>query len=116
MRATCCNYLHRPPKCDESIFHEENRCASPAVLQYVICHWAKYCFEAKCSAGLSTCPDKPHVGFLLAHHYVAVNLMNDSVQSIAKPMATISMVEVIKVKKQESAPVEEVLAMIAAMG
>jgi len=42
--------------------------------------------------------------------------MNDSVQSIAKPMATISMVEVIKVKKQESAPVEEVLAMIAAMG
>jgi hypothetical protein len=32
-------------------------------------------------AGLSSAPNKPHIGFLLAHYDTAVNLMNDTVNS-----------------------------------
>jgi len=56
--------------------------AAGAVLTYTIANWGHFAFEAKAMAGLSTCPTKPNIGYLLKHRQVAVNLY---VQSIAKP-------------------------------
>ncbi len=86
--------------------------ASPYALQYAIRNWGKVCFEAKSVKGLSAAPEKPHIGFILAHHDVVMNLMNNSVQSIAKKVVPKPKIEISKPKKPIPASVEEVLAMI----
>jgi hypothetical protein len=49
------------------------------VIDYCLHNWAKFAEKAKNAKGLATYPIQPHVGYLLAHHDVAVNLL----QSIA---------------------------------
>jgi hypothetical protein len=45
------------------------------VLDWVLNNWSRFCSQAISSAGLSSAPATPHIGFLLAHCAVAVNLM-----------------------------------------
>lgn len=44
------------------------------VIDYAINHWMKFASEAGVIAGVSP-PVEPHIGFLLKHHAVAVNLL-----------------------------------------
>jgi len=46
------------------------------VISYVISHWWKFASRAAASAGMSSWPVDPHIGFLLKHHAVAVNLLS----------------------------------------
>jgi hypothetical protein len=46
------------------------------VISYVISHWWKFASRAAASAGISSWPADPHIGFLLKHHAVAVNLLS----------------------------------------
>jgi hypothetical protein len=45
------------------------------LVDYAIDNWWNFSHEAMYSAGLSSCPNTPHIGFLLAHHDVAMNMM-----------------------------------------
>lgn len=51
---------------------------APQALDWAIQNWSKFAFEAKEKKGLKSAPVEPVVGFLLAHHDVALQL-------IAKP-------------------------------
>jgi hypothetical protein len=71
------------------------------VVDWALNNWWKFAHEAMYQAGLTSCPPTPHMGFLLAHHAVAVNLM----QSIAHtpkpvPAATPAMAVPVKVPKK----------------
>lgn len=44
------------------------------VIDYVVEHWWKFANRAAAAAGCS-CPTDPHIGFLLKHHAVAVELL-----------------------------------------
>ena len=46
------------------------------LMAFVVNNWAKFAFKAMHSAGLSTLPDNPHIGFLLAYHHVGMNLLH----------------------------------------
>lgn len=48
-----------------------------AVMAFAIEHWWKFASRAGASAGTSF-PADPHIGFLLKHHAVAVNLLRES--------------------------------------
>jgi len=49
------------------------------VISYALNNWDRFGSRASAAAGLGSWPPSPHIGFLLKHHEVAVNLM----QSIA---------------------------------
>lgn len=88
---------------------------SPDVLQYAISNWGKFVFEAKSAKGLSAGPEKPHIGFLLAHHDIAVNLMNGPVQLIAEKVAPKAKVEDATPEvPAEKATLDDVLAAMGA--
>jgi hypothetical protein len=66
-----------------------HQCLGPVtrdVIEYAITQWAQFTYKA--AFGVSSYPFQPHVGFLLAHHEVAVNLLMPVkvVQSISEPM------------------------------
>src|ERR1017187_5594491 len=54
---------------------------APNVIGWAITNWWQFSREAQASAGLSSAPENPHVGFLLAHYAVAVNMMHEAVPS-----------------------------------
>jgi hypothetical protein len=45
------------------------------VVDYAFASWAKFTAQVIHSKALATCPDIPHIGFLLAHSDVAIDLM-----------------------------------------
>ena len=45
------------------------------VIVYAVNDWSKFADKAASQAGLATWPTRPHIGFLLAHHHVAMNMM-----------------------------------------
>jgi hypothetical protein len=47
------------------------------VIERTLGNWPQFCNEAKLSAGLPSSPPSPHIGFLLTHAYVAINLMHE---------------------------------------
>lgn len=57
------------------------------VMHRVLDVWPRFSQEAKASAGLPSCPSKPHIGFLLAHCAVAVNLVYDLAKKSDSPAA-----------------------------
>jgi len=52
------------------------------VMAYAVEHWWKFASRAGAEAGIPF-PASPHIGFLLKHHAVAVNLLTQPVQLIA---------------------------------
>jgi hypothetical protein len=50
------------------------------VIDWALENWLKFARRAESAAGLTTFPTEPHIGFLLAHCGVAVNMM----QSVAE--------------------------------
>jgi hypothetical protein len=54
------------------------------VISYVIGHWWKFASRAATSAGISSWPVDPHIGYLLKYHAVAVNLLS-SKQALPPP-------------------------------
>jgi hypothetical protein len=56
-----------------------------ATIDYVIDHWATFAHLAGNAAGLFTVPSEPHIGFLLKHHAVAVNLQVPPVTPSTQP-------------------------------
>lgn len=67
------------------------------VIDYVVEHWYKFATRAATAAGCS-CPSEPHIGFLLKHHAVAINLLVPSdissplVVELAEPVQLIATV------------------------
>lgn len=55
------------------------------VLGYTIEHWDKFAGKAAAQAGTSF-PTVPHLGFLLSHYNVAVDLWKNSLKSSGKPV------------------------------
>lgn len=45
------------------------------VVDYAINNWAKFTCQARLNKGLATSPEAPHIGFLLVHCDVAMNMM-----------------------------------------
>jgi hypothetical protein len=62
------------------------------VMLWALENWTRFSQEAKIRAGLPCAPADPHIGFLLAHHEVAVNLM----YKIAKSTNTVGAAQFIK--------------------
>ena len=62
------------------------------VMLWALENWAQFSQKAKSAAGLPCAPPNPHIGFLLAHCQVAVNLMYD----IAKSTNTVDAAEFVK--------------------
>lgn len=62
------------------------------VMQWVLENWTRFSQEAKRAAGLPCAPANPHIGFLLAHYDVAINLM----YKIAKSTNTVGAAEFVK--------------------
>jgi len=56
-----------------------------AVIDYAICNWSKFASLAGIAAGVQP-PDEPHIGFLLKHHDVAMNLL---MPVVAPPQAIV---------------------------
>lgn len=55
------------------------------VIDYAVSHWWKFASQAAASAGVSF-PADPHIGFLLQHHAVAVNLLTKGGVSPSVPV------------------------------
>jgi hypothetical protein len=49
--------------------------------------WPQFSQEAQASAGLLSSPNKPHIGFLLTHYDVAVNLLRSLAKNSDSPAA-----------------------------
>jgi hypothetical protein len=62
------------------------------VMLWVLENWTCFSQKAKSNAGLPCAPPHPHIGFLLAHCDVAVNLMYD----IAKSSNTVGAAQFVK--------------------
>jgi hypothetical protein len=62
------------------------------VMLWALENWTVFSQKAKSNAGLPCAPPNPHIGFLLAHYDVAVNLMYD----IAKSTDTVGAAEFVK--------------------
>ena len=45
------------------------------VMDWTLINWRRFSEQARAEAGLLCAPSVPHIGFLLAHHDTAVNLM-----------------------------------------
>jgi hypothetical protein len=45
------------------------------VISHAVSNWSKFALQATSECGFSSWPEKPHIGFLLAHYDVVVNLM-----------------------------------------
>jgi hypothetical protein len=56
------------------------------VISYVISHWWKFASSAAASSGITSWPVDPHIGYLLKHHGVAMNLLM-SKQALPPPAA-----------------------------
>jgi hypothetical protein len=48
---------------------------SGEVIIWAVENWDDFASDAKIFAGLPSAPEFPHIGFLLTHHHVAVDLM-----------------------------------------
>jgi hypothetical protein len=51
------------------------------VIYWALNNWSNFSKVARAHAGLLSAPTAPHIGFLLAHHDVAVDLMNSEAES-----------------------------------
>jgi len=65
------------------------------VIDYAVTNWWKFASLAALKAGLKTWPTAPHIGYLLKHYHVAVNLLI--------PLATAS-----PIGAEEAAPVQPI--------
>src|SRR4051794_17730095 len=72
------------PKERAQLKHLANRLGAYTreVITFALDNWTKFTAKAELQAGLSSSPEEPHVGFLIAHYHVAVNMM-----PIAKELA-----------------------------
>jgi len=58
------------------------------VIAWAVDNWRTFSQRARAEAGLCSHPAKPHIGFLLAHHATAINMMLTVVpEQVAKIMA-----------------------------
>jgi len=55
------------------------------VLTYAIEHWWQFASTAGFRAGHGSWPEEPHTGYLLAHHHVAVELLEKSLLQVMTP-------------------------------
>jgi hypothetical protein len=53
------------------------------VMAFAIEHWNRFAMTAASYAGLATYPERPHIGFLLAHYDVAVNILQSDARLAA---------------------------------
>jgi hypothetical protein len=55
------------------------------VIEFAIKNWTNFGYKASVEAGFGDYPSRPHIGFLLAHHHAAINLMH-SIAAKPKPV------------------------------
>jgi hypothetical protein len=48
------------------------------VIAYAVKNWSQFAEKSAGQCGLVTYPTQPHIGFLLAHHHVAMNMMHSA--------------------------------------
>lgn len=48
------------------------------VIGWAVDNWPRFAWRARAEAGLPSHPGNPHIGFLLKHHAIAVNLLQPS--------------------------------------
>lgn len=65
-----------------------------AVLDWALQNWTRFTFEASEAKGLKVTPDQPVIGFLLAHHDVAVQLSAQKPKVKAAPPKPVTQVPV----------------------
>jgi hypothetical protein len=56
------------------------------VMVWVTSNWRVFTLRTVNSKGLLSAPNTPHIGFLLAHHAVAVNMMQETVPWQVAPL------------------------------
>lgn len=60
-------------------------CITAEVIAWTINNWWTFSLQAMFAAGLPSRPSKPHVGFLLRHYGVAVNLRYEAAKNAKAP-------------------------------
>jgi hypothetical protein len=91
---------------------------TPQLIAWALPHWPDFAFSVRHQKDLKSSPSEPHLGFLLAHHDVAMNLY---LQSIAEPKSEpkprpkiVSAPTVEKPEVEEpTATIEDVMAALA---
>lgn len=95
-----------------------------AVIGFAISNWKRFCTRAQQVAGLTQYPIEPHIGFLLKYQHVAVEMREQSLQSVSgasKPVEGTSPITVVAVlpspaeKEEPYVPSPEELAATLAM-
>jgi hypothetical protein len=81
------------------------------VITFAVDNWERVCLKARYDCGLPSNPVIPHIGFLLAHHSVVINLMYTNAKAKqTKSDAEISLIKRIdrlmeQEKKRWAAPI-----------
>lgn len=72
---------------DQPAAADERRQAKE-LIDFAIKNWMKFGWEASLQAGVGDHPSRPHIGFLLAYHHVAVNMLESANQKSVKPVGS----------------------------
>lgn len=80
---------------------------TPIVIGWVINNWAAFSKESQAAAGLGSAPPLPHVGFLLCHYHIAVELMVSAAKGL--PEQSLFKTSVLEMKEELRKRLEEQL-------
>jgi hypothetical protein len=86
-----------------------------AAMGWALDNWGSFSFEAKKRSGLLTAPDRPHIGFLLAHYDVAIDCKNSAIAGHSKTTEKLFVAS--KPAEKVAAPIEKPVTLdkVAAM-
>jgi hypothetical protein len=87
------------------------------VITYAVKNWLTFAVKARAVAGLATFPTAPHIGFLLKHHAVVVELMKPmpSKPKVTTASSKVTKAPVVKREPPHRLTKEELVEMLAGL-